>query len=145
MYRAICEGTAFANLTLDHVPTKSRPRFNGHVYISKATREAENAVREAWREQVGIEYGDWGGEVRVAIRIERPLAKSNPKTWVGKPDMGKPDLDNTAKLILDALNGIAYADDKQVTSLSIRRMPRTEHRAGVRVHIRISYYGTELA
>ena len=31
----------------------------------------------------------------------------------------KPDVDNIAKAVLDALNGIAYDDDKQITSLVI--------------------------
>ena len=34
----------------------------------------------------------------------------------------KPDADNIAKIILDALNGAAYTDDKQVTSLEIEKM-----------------------
>ena len=33
----------------------------------------------------------------------------------------KPDLDNVAKALLDACNGIVYLDDKQVTDLVIRR------------------------
>lgn len=33
----------------------------------------------------------------------------------------KPDTDNIAKSILDSLNGIAYKDDKQVVSLSVKK------------------------
>lgn len=33
----------------------------------------------------------------------------------------KPDLDNVAKSILDALNGIAYYDDNQITDLKIAK------------------------
>ena len=33
----------------------------------------------------------------------------------------KPDCDNIAKIILDSLNGIAYADDKQIISLSVEK------------------------
>ena len=33
----------------------------------------------------------------------------------------KPDTDNIAKSILDALNGIAYKDDKQVVTLSVKK------------------------
>lgn len=35
--------------------------------------------------------------------------------------MHKPDADNIGKIILDALNGIAYADDNQVTQLNIKK------------------------
>ena len=33
----------------------------------------------------------------------------------------KPDCDNIAKIVLDALNGIAYYDDSQVVSLVVRK------------------------
>ncbi|MDF2537449.1 MAG: Holliday junction resolvase [Herbinix sp.] len=33
----------------------------------------------------------------------------------------KPDIDNIAKVILDALNGIAYKDDTQVVTLEVRK------------------------
>lgn len=33
----------------------------------------------------------------------------------------KPDADNVAKIILDALNGIAYLDDKQVVDLGVHK------------------------
>lgn len=36
------------------------------------------------------------------------------------PEM-KPDCDNVAKAILDALNGIAYKDDSQVTELIVKK------------------------
>lgn len=33
-----------------------------------------------------------------------------------------PDVDNVAKIILDALNGIAYKDDSQVVTLSVDKL-----------------------
>lgn len=48
------------------------------------------------------------------ISTTRPLAKSNPKYWEGRADLGKPDWDNLGKLACDALNGIAFKDDSQV-------------------------------
>ena len=40
----------------------------------------------------------------------------------GRPVTTVPDADNCAKMILDALNGIAYLDDAQVASLSVRKV-----------------------
>lgn len=37
----------------------------------------------------------------------------------GKGYTHKPDCDNIAKIILDALNGLAYKDDSQITALLI--------------------------
>ena len=39
--------------------------------------------------------------------------------------MTRNDADNTPRAILDALNGLAYDDDKQVTSLVVRKHDRT--------------------
>lgn len=66
-----------------------------------------------------------------AVRVEIDAVFPIPKTWskgkkaqasVGKivPDT-KPDTDNIAKAVLDALNGVAYKDDSQVTELSVRK------------------------
>jgi crossover junction endodeoxyribonuclease RusA len=44
------------------------------------------------------------------------------------------DLDNLAKTILDALNGLAYKDDSQVCALAVRKLYDPDHpRVNVRV------------
>lgn len=45
----------------------------------------------------------------------------------------KPDLDNVAKVILDALNGIAYHDDSQVSRLLIEKRYAEEPRVEVMI------------
>jgi Holliday junction resolvase RusA-like endonuclease len=47
---------------------------------------------------------------------------------------GKPDLDNVAKAVLDALNGVVYEDDKQVIRLVIEKSYSFEPRIEVYVH-----------
>ena len=49
----------------------------------------------------------------------------------------KPDADNVSKIILDALNGLAYADDNQVTDLVVYKQYATaDEKVGVVVNIR---------
>lgn len=49
----------------------------------------------------------------------------------------KPDTDNISKIILDALNGLAYYDDNQVTDLTIYKQYATaDEKVGVVVNIR---------
>lgn len=36
-------------------------------------------------------------------------------------DKARPDIDNCIKPILDALNGVIYDDDKQITDLTVRQ------------------------
>ena len=45
----------------------------------------------------------------------------------------KPDVDNVAKIILDALNGIAYRDDKQVVELYVKKSYAGESGVGVTI------------
>ena len=41
-----------------------------------------------------------------------------------EPDTFKPDADNEAKLVMDALNGLVWADDAQVVDLHVVKHPR---------------------
>jgi len=47
---------------------------------------------------------------------------------------GKPDLDNVAKAVLDALNGVIYEDDKQVIRLVAEKRYSVDPRVEVYVH-----------
>jgi len=105
---------------------KARPRAtkNGHVFNPKENIEYETKIKEAYKEIYGKEPL-MKGPVSVHIYANFPIPKSairktKPnKIHIGQPYLGKPDNDNICKSILDALNGIAYADDKQVWSTSV--------------------------
>ncbi len=45
----------------------------------------------------------------------------------------KPDIDNIAKVILDALNKLAFKDDNQITKLSIEKVYSEEEKVYVKV------------
>lgn len=135
-------GTACATVRLPEIVGKQRPRHTraGRVYTPGKTRKAEAWVRADWLEQVGSAWADWSGEVRVRVWFTRELAKSNPKYWAGRADLGKPDLDNAVKAALDALNGAAWADDAQITKIEAAKGLRTPHGAGCLVRIQADYY-----
>nr|DAN73502.1 MAG TPA: Endodeoxyribonuclease RusA [Caudoviricetes sp.] len=67
--------------------------------------------------------------------IHRELPKSRPKRLLAELDTAKPDIDNVTKAVLDALNGVAYDDDKQVVSLRVTKLPRTRQESFLRVTI----------
>jgi Holliday junction resolvase RusA-like endonuclease len=48
---------------------------------------------------------------------------------------GKPDCDNLLKNLLDAMNGIIYSDDAQVSSAHITRKHRAEGVEEIHVHV----------
>ena len=106
------------------VKGKARPRVTrgGHAYTPAETRQAEDAIRHEW---CRVAYGAQAMPhvpVTVEIVTERQVPKS--KSVSSEPDTFKPDADNVAKLVLDALNGIAWADDSQVTRLEVRQQDR---------------------
>ena len=75
--------------------------------------------------------------MQISIYTEPPKSISKKKReelLKGYP-MKKPDLDNVAKIILDALNGIAWKDDTQVVGLRVNRMWATEISERVMVYI----------
>lgn len=99
---------------------KGRPRFvrsTGHVYTPEKTRDYESRVRQLYNL---LQYGEpLIGPVRLSINAVFQLPKNKRKALSGTPYTGRPDIDNVAKCIQDALNGLAYRDDSQVTELVI--------------------------
>lgn len=65
--------------------------------------------------------------LQVQIDVYMPIPKSFSKTRQEKALTGelrptvKPDCDNIAKNLNDALNGVAYPDDKQIVSLCVNK------------------------
>lgn len=139
-------GEAHAIADVPEVVGKQRPRYSrksGKPYTPRKTRVFEELVRKAWRQQVGEEWQTFSGAVTVTVAVTRELAKSNPKKWAGRADLQKPDLDNVLKAVLDALNGLAYADDCTITCETARKMLRTPHGSGNQVVIQCIYYSEE--
>lgn len=135
-------GSADLTIGVEKVVGKGRHRTTraGIVYTPRETSKAEKLIRDAWVRKNGRARCGFDGEVRMRVTVWRCLAKSNPKYWAGKADLGKPDWDNAGKLVSDALNGIAYADDSQITLSTVRKMPRLPFAAGSHIRIQIDYY-----
>jgi Holliday junction resolvase RusA-like endonuclease len=104
---------------------KGRPRFGrGRTYTPAATLKAEGAMRRALQAAV-LEHG-WGlparGEVGVTLAFTLPLTQAQHKRGVESADhVCRPDLDNLAKLVLDAANGLIWWDDCQITHLGVSK------------------------
>jgi Holliday junction resolvase RusA-like endonuclease len=111
------------------VSTKSgKPR----AYTPRKTAEYERLVRTSYALQVG-ERDPFPEDVPLSavIRVGYRIPKSDTKKTKERKRSGEilptkkgsmnPDLDNVAKAILDALNGVAYVDDSQVVFLGISK------------------------
>lgn len=120
---------------------KDRPRMtrSGHVYTPKATGDFEEKVRRHFRRAVHGPIVPLEGPVSVTIKAYHPIPRSAPKFKQQAMLSGdlvpltKPDADNVLKLVLDALNGLAYLDDKQVTHLRYQKRYALEPAVYIRV------------
>lgn len=104
---------------------KARPRVtrSGHAYTPQRTKDYERLVRECYLSQVGDIKFVGKHPLEVLIEAEFPIPKSVSKKK--RDEMretyhtNKPDGDNLAKSIMDALNGIAFEDDSAVSVLTV--------------------------
>lgn len=122
------------------VQAKQRPKFNGRfAYTPKETVSYENLVKLQYQAQCGnYRYpDDVPLIVAIFVHIKPPQSASNiKKTRMlnhAEYPLKKPDVDNVAKIILDALNGIAYRDDKQVVTLIVKKSYAGESGVGVTI------------
>ena len=123
---------------------KGRPRFmrNGHTYTDSKTKAYEKLIREEFRKQCPGVYFEKGVRVSLYIRCYFKVPKSARKKdkelmKAGiMPCFKKPDVDNVAKIIMDALNGTAYYDDCQIAPIFVDK--KWDDGKGPRVEISIS-------
>ena len=58
--------------------------------------------------------------IHAVFKLPQRLPKGDTRR-LGSRHTFKPDADNIAKLVKDALNGVAYADDAQVCEIVVRK------------------------
>lgn len=83
-----------------------------HAWRAAIRQEMERCVSES-----GQAFPVNGVGMRVTMRFYLRKPKSNRKTL----PVSRPDLDNLAKAVLDAGNGVIWRDDSLVTTLVIRK------------------------
>ncbi|MCR5652821.1 MAG: RusA family crossover junction endodeoxyribonuclease [Ruminococcus sp.] len=100
---------------------KQRHRANGRVmYTPTQTREYQRQVVQAYKAQYNGVYFNKGVPLGVKIKAVYKIPQSASKKKQAQMLEGtilptkKPDYDNIAKIITDALNGVAFYDDAQV-------------------------------
>lgn len=109
---------------------KARPKVNTYThkaYTPSKTKDYEKTVRNSYQNAVPPGERLHDGPVKVEIRayyqMPKSFSKAKKKAAMAREILPetKPDLDNLAKAILDALNGLAYMDDSSITELYIRK------------------------
>ena len=114
------------------------------AYTPKRTKEFEDNIRFEFManccEKMPVYPKD------VPLKVEMVFAFSIPRSWTKKKKeearLGlvhkttKPDADNVAKAVLDALVGLAMEDDSQVTVLMMEKIYSEEPYVEVKIHPR---------
>ena len=120
---------------------KGRPRFtrSGHTYTPNRTAEYEERVKLAYKQAgVGKLSGFVSADICAVFVVPKSYTKAQRAAALNASFAPKkPDCDNIAKIILDALNGLAYDDDAQVVKL------RVEKRYGITDHVTVTLEGGE--
>ena len=105
------------------IVAKARPRVCRYgTYTPKKTKDYEQLIRNNYMAQDGT-FFEKGIPVQISIKAYKKPPKSTTKKNLKLIEQGlflwvkKPDIDNICKSVLDALNGIAYADDRQVVKV----------------------------
>lgn len=90
---------------------KGRPRFtrNGRTYTPKTTVEAELRVAEAFKAAAGGFVPERSDVYALHVLFEMGTLR-------------RKDIDNLLKLVMDALNGVAWVDDHQVVEVLARKV-----------------------
>lgn len=120
---------------------KGRPRLNsytGSVYTPTRTKDYETLVEQYFLLKYP-RFKPFEGRVQVEISALFEIPKSTKKA--DKELMlenkinptKKPDIDNIVKIVLDAMNGIAFKDDTQITKLNVEKAYAMQESVKVRI------------
>jgi Holliday junction resolvase RusA-like endonuclease len=120
-------------------PRASKTKAGVRMYTPAKTASYEAGVAYAGRQAMAGRDPEQGA-LAVALSIVVPI----PASWSGAKQeravdgrimpTTKPDIDNIEKSIFDALNGICWRDDVQVTD--VMKIKRYGRQPGVRVTIK---------
>lgn len=124
---------------------KKRPRVTmvggyARAYTPKVTAAFEGKVRAVAAEAMIRAGADVCPD---AVLVELAFDQKMPKSWSrkkklalrGEPVVTQSDTDNLAKAVLDALNGVVWEDDRQVSDLRVSRRWADEDAFRMRVSL----------
>ena len=126
---------------LGEIVGKERPRVNMYtyrVYTPNKTKDYEFLVQQYFRMQYP-KYETLKGRISINIIAYLKIPKSTSKTKIQEmlenkiSPTKKPDVDNIAKSILDAMNGLVFEDDNQVSKISVEKRFALEEKAVIEV------------
>ena len=120
---------------------KGRPRVNsytGIVYTPTKTKDYETLVEQYFLLKYP-RFKQIEQRVKVSIIAYFDIPKSTKKSDI-EPMLNneisptkKPDIDNIAKIVLDAMNKFAFKDDTQITKLEVEKKYGNEEKIVIKI------------
>lgn len=120
---------------------KSRPKVNTYTsqaYTPTSTKDYEMLIKQYFKVKYP-RYVPLENRVYVKIvaefKIPKNTSKKNSESMLNGyiSPTKKPDIDNIVKIILDALNKMAFKDDNQITRLDVEKIYGKEEKILVKV------------
>lgn len=101
-----------------------RPRLGKHgTYNKKEYTEYKKAFLMLSQLQDKKEYtGSLSLEIIFYMPIPKSWSKKKQALAVGKHHTSRPDTDNLLKTVLDALNGVYFKDDSQISVIHAKKV-----------------------
>ena len=103
---------------------KARPRITRYShYTPQKTKDYEYYIKQCFM-VAGGRMIEQGKAISMTLTAVYQIPKSFTKKKQAAASLGeikpltKPDIDNVIKVVCDALNGVAYKDDTQITSVT---------------------------
>ena len=103
---------------------EGEPRSTQTGSVIRAGRRAIPLRRgQGWSQRVYLEARHWwtGPPFRGAVRLNLTFFFNPPKRKAPLPYPSRLDLENASKGVVDALQGVVYENDRQVTTLHLEK------------------------
>ena len=114
----------------EKITGKGRPRVNsytGIVYTPTKTKDYECLIEQYFLLKYP-RFKQIEQRVKVSIIAYFDIPKSNEISPTKKPD-----IDNIAKIVLDAMNKFAFKDDTQITKLEVEKKYGNEEKIVIKI------------
>ena len=120
---------------------KARPRINTYTlntYTPQETKDYENLIKQyfllKYPRYIPIE-DRVSVHITAYLSIPKSTSKKNVELMLNDTisPTKKPDIDNIVKIILDALNKIAFKDDDQITILKVEKKYSLEEKLEIKI------------
>lgn len=126
MTNPICAFTFYGEAIAKGRPRATSIGGRARVYTPARTATFEGKVRAVAKDAM-VRFGSV--PTPDAVKVEIAFDRAMPKSWSraktaahhGQPITSGADIDNQVKAILDALNGIVFEDDVQVSDIAVSR------------------------